>query len=71
MTNYHYIIEFKTVFGNPGQWLCNMTVIHGIKIHLFNVLNSALLNHDYCQNMPQEKTKRKIQNRGLHQIRSS
>lgn len=60
VTKYHYIIELKTVFGNPGQWLCKMTVIRGVKTHLFNVLNSALLNCGYCQTIPQEKTKKKM-----------
>ena len=60
VTKYRYIIELKTVFGNPGQWLCKMTVIRGMKTHPFNVLNSALLNYGYCQTIPQEKTKKKM-----------
>lgn len=43
VTRYHYMIELSQVFGNPGQWLCKMVIIHGVEIHLFNVLNSVVL----------------------------
>lgn len=43
VTTYHYMIELKPVFGNSGQWLCNMVITRGVEIHLFNVPNSVVL----------------------------
>lgn len=40
------MIKLKPVFGNPGQWLCNMVITLGVEIHLFNVLDSVALSMD-------------------------